>query len=100
MATSEMETITTDKWSDDVWGASTANEPLSKLFFYFGRNDHWVADRTRDEIIESRGRRDGERDGPEMFVCEDGLPHAFCLSESCSDYMYPCLFGEGGLEAD
>lgn len=79
MASSEMQIITSDKWTDDVWGVSTAREPLSKLFFYFGYGDHWVADRTRDEIIELRGRTE-KRNGPEMFVCEDGLPHAFCLS--------------------
>jgi pimeloyl-ACP methyl ester carboxylesterase len=78
MAADEMRTITSDKWSDDVWGVSTANEPLTRLFFYFGRNDHWVAERTRDEIIELRGRIEG---GPTMSVCELGLPHAFCLSE-------------------
>ncbi|GFF33912.1 hypothetical protein IFM58399_03701 [Aspergillus lentulus] len=76
MATDEMRTITSDKWDDDVWGVSTANEPLTRLFFYFGRNDHWVAERTRDEIIELRGRVEG---GPTMSVCELGLPHAFCL---------------------
>ncbi|GFF56134.1 UPF0554 protein C2orf43 homolog [Aspergillus udagawae] len=76
MAADEMRTITSDKWSDDVWGVSTANEPLTRLFFYFGRNDHWVAERTRDEIIELRGRIEG---GPTMSVCELGLPHAFCL---------------------
>ncbi|PKX97045.1 bifunctional triacylglycerol lipase/ester hydrolase [Aspergillus novofumigatus IBT 16806] len=69
MAADEMRTITSDKWDDDVW-------PLTRLFFYFGRNDHWVAERTRDEIIELRGRVDG---GPTMSVCELGLPHAFCL---------------------
>ncbi|KAG2016729.1 hypothetical protein GB937_006209 [Aspergillus fischeri] len=76
MAADEMRTITSDKWDDDVWGVSTANEPLTRLFFYFGRNDHWVAERTRDEIIDLRGRVEG---GPTMSVCELGLPHAFCL---------------------
>lgn len=76
MASDEMQTITSDKWGDDVWGVSTASEPLTRLFFYFGRNDHWVAERTRDEIIDLRGRVEG---GPTMSVCELGLPHAFCL---------------------
>lgn len=75
MAADEMRTITSDKWGDDVWGA--AHKPVAQLFFYFGQNDHWVADQTRDEIIALRGR-DG---GPTMIVCEEGLPHAFCLSE-------------------
>ncbi|KAJ5512595.1 hypothetical protein N7463_002147 [Penicillium fimorum] len=81
MAADEMRTITSDKWSDDVWGAASAREPIAKLFFYFGRNDHWVADQTRDEIVAVRGRKGGEV-GPTMIVCEEGLPHAFCLKHS------------------
>ncbi|KAJ5536164.1 hypothetical protein N7513_009350 [Penicillium frequentans] len=63
MAADEMRTITSDKWTDDVWG-----------------NDHWVAEKTRDEVIALRGREEGL--GPKMFVCEEGLPHAFCLKHS------------------
>ncbi|KOS37685.1 hypothetical protein ACN38_g11508 [Penicillium nordicum] len=81
MAADEMRTITSDKWSDDVWGAASAREPIAKLFFYFGRNDHWVADQTRDEIVAVRGRQGGQA-GPTMVVCEEGLPHAFCLKHS------------------
>ncbi|KAJ5417138.1 uncharacterized protein N7487_000688 [Penicillium crustosum] len=81
MAADEMRTITSDKWSDDVWGAASAREPIAKLFFYFGRNDHWVADQTRDEIVAVRGQKGG-RAGPTMVVCEEGLPHAFCLKHS------------------
>ncbi|GAD97388.1 conserved hypothetical protein [Paecilomyces variotii No. 5] len=79
MAADEMRTITSDKWSDDIWGTSTAGKPPSRLVFYFGRNDHWVAERTRDEIIESRG---SSKDGPTMLVCEDSVPHAFCIRHS------------------
>ncbi|KAJ9295504.1 hypothetical protein DTO271G3_5960 [Paecilomyces variotii] len=78
MAADEMRTITSDKWSDDIWGTSRAGKPPSRLVFYFGRNDHWVAERTRDEIIESRG----SKDGPTMIVCEDSIPHAFCIRHS------------------
>lgn len=79
-----MRTITSDKWADDIWGTGTGivsatTNPPAKLFFYFGQNDHWVAEQTRDEIIEVRGKTKG---GPKMLVCEDGVPHAFCLSES------------------
>ena len=77
LGASEMKTITSDKWSDDIWGIPRVQEPLAKLFFYFGRNDHWVADRTRDDILAARGWRPR---GPTMVVCQDGLPHAFCLS--------------------
>ncbi|KAJ6110701.1 hypothetical protein N7486_002936 [Penicillium sp. IBT 16267x] len=80
MAADEMRTITSDKWTDDIWGIGCASEPITRLFFYFGRNDHWVAEKTRDEIIALRGREEGL--GPKMFVCEEGLPHAFCLKHS------------------
>ncbi|KAF7585551.1 hypothetical protein BBP40_010707 [Aspergillus hancockii] len=79
MAADEMQTIASDQWSDDVWGMWNVQDPVTRLFFYFGRNDHWVAERTRDEIIEVRGRIEG---GPKMIVCEDGLPHAFVLKHS------------------
>lgn len=79
MAADEMRAITSDKWADDVWGVGS-EESLAKMFFYFGRNDHWIAEKTRDEIIALRGREEGS--GPKMYVCEEGLPHAFCLSKS------------------
>ncbi|KAJ5113886.1 hypothetical protein N7456_002420 [Penicillium angulare] len=90
MAADEMRTITSDKWTDDVWGVAHTQEPLTRLFFYFGRNDHWVAEKTRDEIIALRGRSGsgngdhdvGEWSGPKMSVCEEGLPHAFCLKHN------------------
>lgn len=78
-----MKTITTDKWADEVWGMSSSSssegeeQVQTKLYFYFGRDDHWVAERTRDEIIELRGKGRSSR----MLVCEEGVPHAFCLSE-------------------
>ncbi|KAJ5649384.1 uncharacterized protein N7484_003107 [Penicillium longicatenatum] len=80
MAAHEMRTITSDKWTDDVWGVGCGPEPTTRLFFYFGKNDHWVAEKTRDEVIALRGREEGL--GPKMFVCEEGLPHAFCLKHS------------------
>ncbi|KAL2851749.1 hypothetical protein BJX68DRAFT_66501 [Aspergillus pseudodeflectus] len=87
MAADEMRTITSDKWSDDVWGVSETTEselaPPAQLFFYFGRNDHWVAERTREEIITSRGSaNEKEGEGPRMVVCEEAVPHAFCLRHS------------------
>ncbi|RAH75365.1 bifunctional triacylglycerol lipase/ester hydrolase, partial [Aspergillus aculeatinus CBS 121060] len=108
MAASEMYTINSDEWADEVWGiASTpeAAKSLTKLFFYYGRGDHWVAEETREEIIALRGRGNGNGNGnangiteggsakggegegeggrgPTMVVCEEGLPHAFCLRHS------------------
>ncbi|KAJ0416527.1 hypothetical protein BJY00DRAFT_326240 [Aspergillus carlsbadensis] len=91
MAADEMRTITSDKWSDDVWGVSSPSAaeiesklaPPAQLFFYFGRNDHWVAERTREEIVTSRGSaNEKEGNGPRMVVCEEAVPHAFCLRHS------------------
>ncbi|KAL3469262.1 hypothetical protein BJX99DRAFT_268439 [Aspergillus californicus] len=78
MAADEMMTISTDKWSDDVWGISSpkAAESLTRLFFYFGRNDHWIAEQTREDIVALRG---WTKTGPKMIVCEESVPHAFCL---------------------
>ena len=101
MAADEMRIITTDKWSDDVWGIASSSSSSSRnrdgegndlsttaaslparMFFYFGRNDHWVAEKTREEIIEAKSMARGKGGKtPTMVVCEDGLPHAFCLRE-------------------
>jgi Lipid-droplet associated hydrolase len=77
MAADEMRDISNDKWSDEVWGTASSGSRLPNLIFYFGRNDHWVAERTRNKIIATRG----VHGGPKLIVCEDGLPHAFCISE-------------------
>ncbi|KAL2835509.1 hypothetical protein BJY01DRAFT_223578 [Aspergillus pseudoustus] len=96
MAADEMRTITTDKWTDDVWGVSSPPTgeakskpelaPPAQLFFYFGRNDHWVAERTREEIVAARGSAEtkdgGKGKGPRMVICEEAVPHAFCLRHS------------------
>lgn len=58
-------------------GVATVCEPITEPFIYFERNDHGVAEKTRDENIALRGQKDGF--GPRIFICE-GLPHAFCLS--------------------
>ncbi|KAL4938358.1 hypothetical protein BDV06DRAFT_57661 [Aspergillus oleicola] len=100
MATDEMRVISRDKWDDEVWGISApAHSEQDKqqqttnnlaMYFYFGRNDHWVAERTREDIIALRGSpkaKSGSESGdgnenvtrPKMFVCEESVPHAFCL---------------------
>lgn len=83
--------ISTDRWSDDLWGVtksnteSQMNNDRTKLFFYFGEQDHWVANRTRDELIAARAStgRAGDEDKPFMEVDRGGMPHGFCIRE-CS----------------
>jgi hypothetical protein len=86
MATDEMRDISTDKWSDDIWGMPCGDVKTPKLVFYFGRNDHWVAERTRDEIIAIRGKCGG----PKMVVCEDGLPHGFSICKFIIPFVVFC----------
>lgn len=99
-----MREITSDNWSDDIWGTAspdpmnpsgkiTTNStptPPPNLVFYFGRGDHWVAEQTRDELIKARGSlldKNGKRNGPKMLVCEDGVVHGFCIRKFFASFM-------------
>lgn len=101
MARDEMFQIDTDIWDEEVWGAaSTAKKskhphPRPILRFLFARQDHWVADNTRDQLIASRGRLvyDGveeaeavgdEYEGwkPAMEIADrEGWAHGFCIKD-------------------
>ncbi|KAL7267349.1 hypothetical protein RUND412_010067 [Rhizina undulata] len=109
MAREEMDEITADRWGADIWGAAEEIEDgiwsdgcdsggtymdekdgekaeRLEMVFYFGKDgyegiqDHWVANSTRDELIRLRGRTEEHKWKPKMIVCEDGLPHGFCIS--------------------
>lgn len=93
MAGDEMRQITTDTWDAEIWGAthpSSHQHPRPILRFLFAKEDHWVANETRDELIKARGRNGGrgEEDGaeewkPVMDVDEkEGWPHGFCIRHS------------------
>ena len=81
-----MNEITEDRWDEDLWGAAERKEgsPRPKLVFYFGKDDHWVADHSRDELIAARAFQKGQLEGwrPKMLVDDEGIPHSFCISES------------------
>lgn len=84
----ELAAMTTDKWDDEIWGVTTADEKRAnctktKLFFYFAQEDHWVAKHSRDQLIAARastGKPD-EEGRPRMEIDTTGIAHAFCLSE-------------------
>lgn len=112
LAKDEMEMITEDKWTEEVWGAATApgtddrDTANSNLVFYWGENvsnrfqkanesgvisrqDKLVANQTRDDLIRAKGHLSSIENKtlskdwkPSMFIDKDGIPHAFCLSES------------------
>jgi len=47
--------------------------------FYFAERDHWVADRTREAIIRTRGG-EGGAGRPRMVVAEEGeIVHGWCI---------------------
>jgi len=130
-----MDEITEDRWEDDIWGSalrdtgtsSSSSSPAKggvkaavtehhhppKLFFLFGRKDHWVADHTRDELMAARGSINAGRSSPTqieecrqglledkghsgagaewrpfMEIDESGVPHGFCIREFV--LVYPC----------
>ncbi|KAL2074367.1 hypothetical protein VTL71DRAFT_8145 [Oculimacula yallundae] len=88
MAKDEMDFITEDKWDEDIWGIEhqdlTSKTRTPKLIFYFGQNDHWVADHTRDALIAARGREDEDMKSskPIMLIDNGGIPHGFCIRHS------------------
>ncbi len=95
MLRDELRIITSDKWDSEVWGAASPSPlgvPRAKLYFYFAKQDHWVADKTRDDLIKLRSRgaendisaedRDRGYDWwPRMEIDGNNVPHGFCLSE-------------------
>ena len=103
MANHEMLELTDDKWTDELWGVQTLRDAApadvsvgtiapaarTKLYFYWGQNDHWVAQSTRNELIRTRGRsRNGRRGSlggkhkPLMEIDRHGVPHGFCIRHS------------------
>lgn len=94
MARDEMAIITEDKWDEEIWGVEGEHEKRAgvakkngeeklgeapRLVFYFGEDDHWVADHTRDALIKARGNGS---DRVKMVLDEDRVPHGFCIHHS------------------
>ncbi|KAF1953189.1 hypothetical protein CC80DRAFT_494808 [Byssothecium circinans] len=107
MARDEMLQITSDTWDTEIWGAAHASSHAHGharpvLRFLFAKEDHWVADETRDELIRIRGRSvgsgkniEGEESAsegedseveewkPVMEIDEEeGWQHGFCIRDS------------------
>ncbi|KAI2643734.1 hypothetical protein GGS21DRAFT_497928 [Xylaria nigripes] len=85
----EMRVIGEDKWDDELWAiiqnteaqsaSSSTAALIPKFYFFFGEQDHWVADRHRDEFIRKRSKQ-AERT---HFIIDDTkIPHAFCIEHS------------------
>ncbi|MCJ1392527.1 hypothetical protein MMC18_005395 [Xylographa bjoerkii] len=103
MARDEMQDITEDRWDEDVWGTSAGSlcSPKTKLVFYFGQSDHWVANHSRDELIAARACREGgDRWMPKMIVDEEGIPHGFCIRHNSIAAIKTAGFVEEIIAAD
>ncbi|KAK7524252.1 hypothetical protein IWZ03DRAFT_20863 [Phyllosticta citriasiana] len=75
MAKEELRTITDDRWDAELWGAATPSplqQPRPKLYFLWGRKDHWVADSTREELIQARGRANSNSINPSYTTTTSG----------------------------
>ncbi|KAK4501209.1 hypothetical protein PRZ48_007016 [Zasmidium cellare] len=96
LAADEMHQIRHDKWHPShVWGAqdptvdvtktsvkASAATPRTKLFFYWGRDDYWVDNTSRNRLIEKRARRvDNETHAgrPTMVIDQHSMDHCFSL---------------------
>ena len=75
--------ITEDKWDEDLWGTAEPRSgiPTLRLIFYFGKDDHWVANHARDELIAARGSREGlgQQWKAKMLIDDEDIPHSFCI---------------------
>lgn len=85
--------IKKDTWTDTVWGSSS-DIPSEKagsrtsavpLRFYFGKNDVWVQNDARDQLIATRGRVRGdttEQWRPLMLIDDKSIPHDFIVEHN------------------
>ncbi|KAI0160087.1 hypothetical protein GGR52DRAFT_178365 [Hypoxylon sp. FL1284] len=79
----EMRVIGEDRWDDELWeiarDAEAHDQVVPKFFFFFGKEDDWVASRYRDGFIK---RRQKQVDRTRIMVDEGNIPHAFCIQHS------------------
>lgn len=90
LGVSELEGIREEKWGEELWevaqedgneGGEVDGKGVPKFWLFYGREDHWVANWARDELIERR-REHGERGGrTRVVVAEGDVPHAFVTKD-------------------
>ncbi|EQL02346.1 hypothetical protein OCS_01941 [Ophiocordyceps sinensis CO18] len=113
MGISELDCVGEDGWNEELWAAATAEDvgpgnddghvQTPRFFFFYGKNDGWVADHVRDEFVRRRMAH-GERGGRTSIVVDEGnLPHAFCTTEHNSWAVAKRVHGwlqeiEGGVK--
>ena len=106
---SEMREIAEDVWEEELWKAGggededdgddavAAREDGPRRFYaFYAREDHWVANRWRDEFVERR------KGAVRVVVDEGDVPHAFCTREGKFVSSFPLwtVFWEGSSARD
>ncbi|KAI4862854.1 hypothetical protein F4820DRAFT_450589 [Hypoxylon rubiginosum] len=83
MGMDEMKVIGEDRWDDELWeiahDAEAHHKVIPKFFFFFGKEDQWVANHHRDEFIQ---RRQKQVERTKVIIDEGNIPHAFCIHDS------------------
>lgn len=99
MTIDEMAMIKQDSWNHDIWGFSPDDEHDGEkekakkrphtavpLCFYYGAQDVWVWNESRDRLIASRGRRQDDETTdlwkPIMIIDDKDVPHGFIVDHS------------------
>ncbi|KAI3394242.1 hypothetical protein diail_2983 [Diaporthe ilicicola] len=92
----EMAVISNEVWAEELWEigdeAVAHGTDVPKFFIFFGKKDHWVANKCRDEFIgkrEEHAAREGaprhKRGRTRIEIDEGNLPHDFCTKISDSE---------------
>ncbi|KKY39579.1 hypothetical protein UCDDA912_g00468 [Diaporthe ampelina] len=92
----EMAVISEEAWAEELWEigdeAVAHDTEVPKFYIFFGKNDHWVANKYRDEFIVEREAHASREDAPRhkrgrtrIEIDEGNLPHDFCTKTSDSE---------------
>ncbi|KAJ0114880.1 hypothetical protein J7T55_004622 [Diaporthe amygdali] len=90
LAMDEMVVISQETWAEELWEigeeAVAHSSDVPKFFFFFGKNDHWVANKYRDQFIDKREEHASREAAPKhkrartrIEIDEGDLPHDFCV---------------------
>ena len=91
---STLNRVSRPRVAEDV--AADPSGDLTRFFFFFGKDDHWVSSHHRDVFLRQRAEhasRPGYGRGRTKAVVDEGnLPHAFCIRKFLTEDLRrsPC----------
>ncbi|KAI5285211.1 hypothetical protein KEM54_000746 [Ascosphaera aggregata] len=106
----EMKEIQSDRWEDDIWAISPhatdsdQNKASNhRMIFYFGRDDHWIANSTRDKLIrvkeEQKAKLGADSERLRFVVCENKVAHGFCIHRDSFEFSPLTVAGHSDIMA-